>query len=269
VAVDAAGNLYISEVRSRRVRRVDANTGIITTVVGSGPVFPAPATFSGDGGPATAATLNGPQSLVFDAAGNLYIADNLNGRVRKVSPAGIITTVAGGGKDPVTDGADALTVTLGRPRNLALDAQGNLFIWDGSLNRVLKMRPDGKLSFYAGNGTAGFSGDGGPATAAQLNAPFLYMTADSAGSLFVADQNNNRVRKITPDGVITTVAGSGAIGFGNGAFSGDGGPATAAELSVPQGLAIDAAGNLYIADFFNLRIRKVIGIAAPGLVAGQ
>ena len=181
---------------NQRVRRVDAKTRVITTVAGSGPIGLGKGSFSGDGGLATAATLSGPQSLVFDPAGNLYIADNLNGRVRRVSPEGIITTVAGGGKDPVTDGADALTVTLGRPRNLARDGQGNLFIWDGSLNRVLKMRPDGKLSFYAGNGTAGFSGDGGPATAAQLNAPFLYMTADSAGNLFVADQSNNRVRKI-------------------------------------------------------------------------
>jgi hypothetical protein len=270
VAVDAAGHLYLSEVRSHRVRRVDAQTGIITTVVGSGPVFPAPpASFSGDGGPATAATLNGPQALAFDGAGNLYIADNLNGRVRKVSPDGIITTVAGGGKDAVTEGADALSVTLGRPRTLARDGQGNLFLWDGSLNRVLKLRPDGKLSLYAGNGTVGFSGDGGPATAAQFDAPFLFMTADSAGNLFLADQNNNRVRKVSPDGVITTVAGSGATGAGNGGFNGDGGPAAAAQLSVPQGVAIDGAGNLYIADGINKRIRKVIGIAAPGLVAGQ
>jgi hypothetical protein len=269
VAVDGAGNLYLSEVRSHRVRRVDAQTGIITTVAGSGAMGSGKGSYSGDGGPATAATLNGPQALVFDRAGNLYIADNLNARVRKVSPAGIITTVAGGGKEPVTDGANALTVTLGRPRNLAIDGQGDLLIWDGGLNRVLRLHPDGKLSFYAGNGTAGFSGDGGPATAAQLNAGVLYMVVDSAGNLFLSDQNNNRVRKVSPDGTITTVAGSGPTGPGSDGFSGDGGPARDARLSAPQGMAVDAAGNLYISDTLNKRIRKVIGIAAPGLVAGQ
>jgi hypothetical protein len=269
VAVDAAGNLYLSEVFSHRVRRVDARTGIITTVAGSGPTG-GKGSYSGDGGPATAATLYGPQALALDPAGNLYIADNLNSRVRKVSPDGIITTVAGGGKNPVTDGADALTVTLGRPRNLALDGQGNLFLWDGSLNRVLKLRPDGKLSFYAGNGKAGFFGDGGPATAAQLDAAFLNMTVDNAGNLFLSDTNNHRVRKVSPDGMITTVAGSDPFGPGSvGSYAGDGGPATAARLWGPQGLAIDAAGNLLIADKGNRRIRKVIGIAAPGLIAGQ
>jgi hypothetical protein len=267
VAVDAAGNLHISDLRNHRVRRVDAKTGIITTVVGSGAIGQGKGSYSGDGGTATAATLNGPQALAFDGAGNLYIADNLNGRVRKVSPDGIITTVAGGGKDPVTEGADATSVTLGRPRNIAVDGEGNLFIWDSSLNRVLKLRPDGKLGFYAGNGTAGFSGDGGPATAAQLNADFLAMTVDSAGNLFLSDRLNNRVRKVSPDGIITTVAGSGATGFGNGGFSGDGGPATAAQLSVPFSVALDAAGSLYIADVLNARIRKVIGIAAPGQLA--
>jgi sugar lactone lactonase YvrE len=269
VAVDTAGNLYISDLSNNRVRRVDVNTGVITTIVGSGPTGNGNGSYSGDGGPATAATLNAPQSLVVDATGNLYIGDNRNGRVRKVSPVGIITTVAGGGKNPVTDGADALAVTLGRPRNLALDGQGNLFIWDGSVNRVLKLRPDGKLSFYAGNGTAGYSGDGGPATAAQLNADFLAMAVDSAGSLFVVDRLNNRVRKIGADGVIMTVAGSGPTGLGNGGYSGDSGPATAAQLNGPIGVAIDAAGNLYIADVVNKRIRQVVGVAAPGLVAGQ
>jgi hypothetical protein len=269
LALDAAGNLYIADVNNQRVRRVDAKTGIITTVAGSGTSGLGKGSYSGDGGLATAATLNGPQALAFDPAGNLYIADNLNGRVRRVSPEGIITTVAGGGKNPVTDGADALTVTLGRPRNLARDGQGNLFIWDGSLNRVLKLRADGKLSFYAGNGTAGFSGDGGPATAAQLNADFVWMAADSAGNLFLADALNNRVRKVSPEGIIGTVAGSGPTGLANGSFGGDGGLATAATLTVPRGVAVDAAGNLYIASPINKRVRKVIGVAAPGLFVGQ
>jgi sugar lactone lactonase YvrE len=269
ITVDASGNLYISDQGNQRVRRVDAKTGMITTVAGSGPVGLGKGSYSGDGGPATAATLSNPQSIAIDGAGNLYISDNRNALVRRVSPDGIITTVAGGGKNPVTEGAEAVSVTLGRPRNLAVDGQDNLFIWDGTLNRVLKMRPDGKLSYYAGNGTAGFSGDGGPATAAQLNADFLAMAVDSAGNVFLSDRLNNRVRKVSPEGIISTVAGSGAAGFGNGGFSGDGGPATAAQLSVPISVAIDATGNLHIADQSNGRIRKVIGIAAPGLVAGQ
>jgi NHL repeat-containing protein len=267
VAVDGAGNLYISDLFNQRVRRVDAKTGIITTVVGSGPVGSSAGGFSGDGGPATSALLAGPQGIGFDAAGNLYVSDSRNNRIRKVSLDGIIRTVAGGGTDPATEGADAVSVALNRPREFAFDGQGNLFIWVAGLNRVLKMAPDAKLSFYAGNGTAGFSGDGGPATAAQLNAAFMGMAVDTAGNLFLADQNNNRVRKVSADGVITTVAGSGTMGNGKGGFSGDGGPATAAQLSVPNGVAIDAAGNLYISDGLNRRIRKVIGAAAPGALA--
>jgi hypothetical protein len=267
IAVDGAGNLFISDKNNQRIRRVDATTGIITTVVGSGAIGNGKGHFSGDGGPATAATLANPQGIAFDGAGNLYIADQLNGRVRRVSPDGIITTVAGGGKSPVAEGADAASVTLGTPRNVAVDGQGNLYIWDPSLNRVLKMRPDGKLSFYAGNGTAGLSGDGGPATTAQLNADFMAMAVDSAGNLFLSDRQNNRVRKVGLDGIISTAAGSGPTGFGTGSFKGDGGPATAAQLSVPSGVAIDAAGNLYIADQGFNRTRKVIGVAAPGALA--
>jgi sugar lactone lactonase YvrE len=263
LAVDGAGNLFISDKNNQRIRRVDATTGIITTIAGSGAIGNGKGHFSGDGGPATAATLANPQGLAFDGAGNLYIADQTNGRVRKVDMKGIITTVAGGGANPLTEGADAVTVTLKLPRTIAIDGTGNLFIWDTPVNRVLKVRPDGQISFYAGNGTAGFSGDGGPATAAQLNAAFLGMATDSADNLFLADQGNHGVRKVSLEGIITTVAGTGAAGF-----SGDGGPATAARLD-PSKVAIDAVGNLYVTDAGNKRIRKVIGIAAPGLVAGQ
>jgi hypothetical protein len=269
IAVDAAGNLFISDLFNNRVRRVDAKTGIITTVVGSGPAGQGKGSFSGDGGPATAATLSSPQDLAFDPAGNLYIIDRLNLRVRKVGLDGIITTVVGGGTKVLTEGADALSLALKAPRNLAVDGQGNLFVWDGPTNRVLKVGPDGKISFYAGNGTAGFSGDGGPATAAQLNASFLGMTVDSAGNLFLGDALNQRVRKVSPEGIITTVAGSGPVypDPGAGGFAGDGGPATAARLKGPVGVAIDGAGNLYISDMGNKRVRKVIGVAAPGALA--
>jgi hypothetical protein len=265
VAVDVAGNLYIADLANNRVRKVDTQ-GIITTVVGTGQKG-----FAGDGGPATAAQIVRPQSIAVDRASNLYIADNGNQRVRKVDSSGIITTVAGGGKDAVTDGAAATTVALNRARELAVDGAGNLFIADGGLNRILKVSPSGRISIVAGTGTAGFSGDGGKAPAAQINGGWMAMAVDSAGNLFFADANNHRIRKVSPDGTISTVAGSGPAGAGiPGSFAGDGGPATAARLWAPGwGVAIDAAGNLLFSDPGNRRIRKVVGIAAPGLVGGQ
>jgi sugar lactone lactonase YvrE len=262
VAVDAAGNLYIADLRNQRVRKVEVS-GVITTVAGSGPTGRGKGGFGGDGGKATAALLNSPQGVALDAVGNLYIADNGNQRIRKVSLDGIITTVAGGGAQPLTEGAAGTAIALSSAWGVTADSAGSLFIADFGLNRILKMRPGGKLSFYAGNGTAGFSGDGGPAAAAQLN-DARQIAVDSAGNLFIADRGNQRIRKVSPDGTITTVAGTGKAGF-----SGDGGPALAAGLSGPYGVAIDAAGNLFFSDQGNGRVRKVIGIAAPGLVGGQ
>jgi sugar lactone lactonase YvrE len=257
LALDAAGNLYISEVFNHRVRKVDPN-GIITTVVGTGKEG-----FSGDGGPAAQAQLAGPQGVVVDREGNLYIGDNRNRRVRKVDAKGIISTVAGGGTEPLKDGVAATSVVLPAASCLALDGAGNLYIGGGALNRLLKVTPAGILSSVAGTGTAGLSGDGGPATQAQLNARFPYMAVDSAGNLFFTDESNHRVRKISAEGIITTVAGSVQ------GYAGDGGPATEARLLVPGGIAIDGAGNVIFTDRGNHRIRKVIGIAAPGLFGGQ
>jgi hypothetical protein len=262
MVVDASGNLYISDSRNHRVRKVDVS-GVISTVAGSGAVGLGKGSFSGDGGPATSATLNGPRGVAVDAAGNLYIADALNQRVRKVSPDGIITTVAGGGTGAVTDGAKATEVALSRPRTLAVDGAGSLFVGDGGLNRIVKVSPAGVISLVAGNGTAGFSGDGGPATEAQFNSPAPRLALDRAGNLYFSDLGNQRIRKVGAEGIISIVAGTGERGF-----AGDGGPATAARLDGPFGVAIDAAGNLYIAVNANNRIRKVIGIAAPGLVGG-
>jgi sugar lactone lactonase YvrE len=264
LAVDAAGNLYISDLNNYRVRKVDTKTGIITTVAGSGPTgSPTVGAFAGDGGPATAARLNRPQGVAVDAAGNLYIADQSNGRVRKVSPEGIMTTVAGGGAGALADGAKATEVAFNFPREVAVDGAGNLYISDSS-TRIVKVSPAGVVSLVAGTGTPGFSGDGGPATAAQYNTPFPRMAVDRAGSIYFSDILNERVRKVSPEGMISTVAGTGERGFG-----GDGGPATAARLAGPSGVAIDAAGNLYFAEGGNKRIRKVIGVAAPGLIGGQ
>jgi sugar lactone lactonase YvrE len=275
LALDGTGNLYIAEFNGNRVRKVSPD-GIITTVAGTGKDG-----FSGDGGPATEARLDHPFQLVVDAAGNLFIADAGGGRVRKVSPEGIITTVAGGGEpaDGVGDGGPATAAALYFPEGLAIDEDGNLFIAEygdaqveGSGNRVRKVSPDGTITTCAGTGEAGFSGDGGKATEARIDRP-IALAVDTDGNLLISDWGNYRVRKVSPDGIITTVAGSDKK-----TFAGEGGPATEAGLRGPAGLAIDAAGSLFIPDSGAFRddelgdaerVVKVVAVAAPGLIAGK
>jgi sugar lactone lactonase YvrE len=207
-----------------------------------------------------------PVGIAVDREGNLYIAHGRALRVRKVSRDGIISTVAGGGTQPVTDGAQATAVALAVPFSMAVDAEGNLFIGDTGLNRILKVTPAGTLHTVAGTGKAGFSGDGGPATAAEIREP-RGIGLDRDGNLFFTDRFNRRVRKVSADGIISTVAGSGSPD--QDAYAGDGGPATAARLGGAFGLAIDPAGNVYFSDQSNWRIRKIVGIAAPGVIAGR
>lgn len=268
LAVDGAGNLYVSDVGNHRVRKIDAQ-GTITTAAGSGPAgIGAAGGFGGDGGPATAARMSRPLGLAVDATGNLFISDLDNKRVRKVDANGTITTVVGGGTAPVTDGVAATSVALSNPGGVAVDSVGNLFIAERGLNRVLKVTPTGTLTVLAGAGKAGYSGDGGPATQAEISV--FAVAVDRAGAVYFADPNSHRIRKVSPEGMITTVVGRGPAGAGiPGAFSGDGGPATEARLWAPTGVAIDTAGNLLLLDGGNRRIRKVSGIAAPGLVGGR
>jgi sugar lactone lactonase YvrE len=249
VAVDAAGNLYIADNGNSRVRRVSVS-GVITTVAGTGMYG-----FSGDGGPATNAQLKSPFGVAVDSVGNLYIADPYNHRVRKVSVSGVITTVAGTGPSGFWgDGEAATDAQLSFPSGVAVDGAGNLYIADTGNSRV-RVVSLGTISTKAGTGVEGFSGDGGPAVDAQLFQP-LGVAVDAAGNLYVVDLLANRVRKVSVSGVITTVAGSGSTGIVGG-FSGDGGPADNARLGNPGGLAVDTAGNLYIADSANHRVRKV------------
>lgn len=242
VSVDASGNLYIADTGNNRIRKV-ASSGVIATFAGSG--MPG---FSGDGGAATSAQMYSPQSAALDSAGNLYIADYA--RIRKVS-GGTINTVAGNGIDGYSgDSGPATSALLNGPEGIAIDASGNLYIADSANNRIRKVS-GGTIATFAGTQTAGFSGDNGAATSAQLNDP-EGVAVDAAGNVYIADSGNDAIRKVSTSGTITTVAGTGQTGF-----SGDGGPATSAQLSYPRGVTVDSLGNLYIADFGNGRVRKV------------
>ena len=256
IAVDGSGDLFIADSRNHRIRRVLA-TGIITTLAGSN-------NFGGDGGPATDALLFFPLSVAVNSLGDLYIADSRNHRIRQVNVSGTITTVAGtGDPDFAGDGGQARAADLFAPRDLTFDADENLYIADLGNRRVRKVTPGGVISTVAGIGTSGSTGDGGPATSAEL-VP-VGVAVDGAGNLFIADNggSGSRIRKVTTSGVITTVAGTGEIGFG-----GDGGPATAAQISFRLGIAVDGADDLYIADTDNSRVRKVSADGVITTVAG-
>jgi trimeric autotransporter adhesin len=258
IIVDSTGDLLIADYVNRRVRKVKTD-GVISTVAGIGTQG-----FGGDGGQANLAQLYLPTSVALDTTGNLFIADSSNSRIRKVTPGGMISTVAGDGNQGFGgDGGQASSAKLHSPVGVAVDKTGNLFIADFVNQRVRKVATDGVISTVAGNGTQGFSGDGGPATSAQLNHPWG-VTVDSAGSLFIADLINHRVRKVNSDGTIRTIAGIGMPGF-----SGDGGKATSAQLEYPVAVAVDGAGNLFIADSGNHRVRKVTSGGTISTVAGN
>jgi trimeric autotransporter adhesin len=248
VAVDASGNIYISDTNNYRIRMVTKSTGIITTVAGDGSRG-----YSGDGGQATSASMYYPWGIAVDAPGNIYIADAGNYRIRLVTKStGIITTVAGDGTFGFKgDGEQATSASMYYPWGVAIDASGNIYIVD-TINYRIRMvtKSTGIITTVAGDGTSGYRGDGGKATSASL----LYsygIAVDASGNIFIADTYSYRIRMVTKStGIITTVAGDGTI-----EYKGDGGQATSSSLNFPYGVAVDASGSVYVADTDNHRIR--------------
>ncbi len=305
MAVDSAGNLYIVDRNNNRIRKVD-KSGTISTFAGNGTMDS-----SGDGGPATSAALFLPMGIALDGAGNVYIADGASNGLRKVdtsgninsvpivssflsriaSPggltvdsagnlyvsdlngsaiykldkSGVLTIVAGGSFGFSGDGGPAIKAALYFPSGVAIDSAGNIYFADKGNNRVRKVDTKGIVTTFAGTGTAGYSGDGGPATSAKLGlnltAAYQGVAVDSAGNVYIADPANNRIRMVNTAGIITTFAGNGGA-FATGSLgNGDGGPPASASLSTPYGVRVDSAGNVFIADTGHSLIRKVTGAA--------
>ena len=245
-AFDTAGHLYVADRDNHRIRKIDRD-GVITTIAGNGE-----SGFSGDGGPATEARLSWPTGVAVDAWGSVFVADTVNNRVRKVTPDGMIDTIAGNGAYAFRgEGEPARDAFVAGPVGLAVDSQGNLYVADTDNHRVRKITPEGIITTIAGTGEVGAAGDGGPAIQAQLIIP-TGVAIGPDGTLYIADPPSFRVRKVSRDGIIATVAGTGTAGSG-----GDRGPATQALLRFPQSVAVDTAGNLFIADSANSRIRRV------------
>ena len=230
---------------------------IITTIAGGDSLG------LGDGGQATACELKFPYSTAIDAAGNLYIADNGNNRIRKVNTAGIITTIAGTGIPGYSgDDSAATSAKLNGPIGLAVDAGGNIFITDNGNSRVRKINASGIITTIAGTATYGYSGDNGPATSAELSSPHG-IAIDESGNIYLCDPITNCIRKINTAGIITTIAGNGIPGY-----TGDNGPATAAKLDWPFGVAVDATGNIYFTEWNNNCVRKINAVGIITTIAG-
>ncbi len=249
VKLDTSGNIFILDAGNFRLRRIDASTGVINTIAGTGVLAS-----TGDGGPATAATLGNPQDICIDKQGNIYVADFFSDRVRKINTAGIISNFAGrnGVIGYSGDGSRADTCKIGALAGLCIDDIGYIYIADNSNSSVFKVNTSGIIKKIAGTslGNYIYNGDEIPATTANIDP--VKIGVDKFGNLFIAEKANYRVRMVDGWGKIHTVAGIGTIGF-----SGDGGPATAAQLYYPSGIALDSCGNLYIPEANNNRVRKV------------
>jgi len=258
LAVDASGNVYVADAGNACIRMIRPD-GTVTTVAGTGRPG-----FSGDGGPAVQAQLSFPSGLAVDSDGNLYIADTDNQRVRMVNPEGIISTVAGNGNQGFSgDGGPAAEAELVSPTGVALDRKGNLYIADFGNSRVRVVSPDGVIRTFAGSESVGYDGDGGPADRAALTSPYgVAVGAD--GSVYITDFSAHCIRKVDPSGTITTLAGTGVLGF-----LGDGGPAAQARLWNPAGITAAPDGLICFADSGNNRIRLIRPSGTIETIAGS
>jgi hypothetical protein len=244
IVVDAGGNVYFADNWNYSIRKINTS-GIITTIAGTGTMGGGP-----DGSVATATSLGPLEGIGLDGSGNIHFIEG--NKVRKISASGTIVTVAGVTANGFAgDGGPATAAKLNYPTGLAFDAAGNMYIGDDVNSRIRKVNTSGIISTIAGNGHYAFSGDGGPATAAELNG-VAGLLVDAYGSIYIGDYGNQCIRKITPSGIMTTVAGDTVAGF-----SGDGGPATAARFQSPGNPVADPAGNLYVCDARNFRVRKI------------
>jgi sugar lactone lactonase YvrE len=256
VAADHDGCLYVADYGNNRIRKISPD-GTMTTLAGNGQ-----AGFEGDGGPAVKARLNGPYGVGVDRHGNVFVADQRNNRIRKISRAGAISTLAGNGVKALSgDGGPAALASLAGPDAVIADDQDNVYIADSGNHRIRKVTTDGMIHTIAGTGK-GYSGDGGPALQARLNLPAA-LALDRAGNLYIGDFQNHVVRRIGADGTIATVAGTGTRGF-----NGDGMAATLAQLNEPGGLGITPSGELVIADGVNFRVRLVDADGNMHTIAG-
>ena len=250
VAFDGSENLYVGDFSTQRIRKITPG-GIVSTLAGSGKQGTAD-------GVGTEASFKGPLGLVVDADGNIYVADTDNHLIRKITPAGVVTTLAGSGKPAFADG-DGVAASFHRPHGVSLDKNKNVLVADTNNNRIRKITPSGVVSTLAGSGTAGNAD--GQGTEAQFKNP-NGLAVDDLGNIYVADCGNNRIRKITPSGVVSTLAGSGTAGNADG-------QGTEAQFKDPNGLAVDGLGNIYVADCGNNRIRKITPSGFVTTLAGS
>ncbi len=260
IALDDSGNVYTGEFYGFRIRKINAKTNIITTIAGTGM-----AGYNGDGISAFSAEIGNPSGIAIDSLNNIYFTDVSNNRIRKIGFNGIISTIGGNGTQGFSgDNGPATSAEIYQPHFIAVDKIGNVYFTDSDNQRVRKISTTGIITTIAGTGSIGYTGDNGPATAAELNFP-TGICVDKQQNIYITDENNNCVRKITAaTGIISTIAGNGTNGF-----SGDNGPAIAAELNSPWGLCMDVSGNVYISDNVNFRVRMINTSGIISTIAGN